>query len=834
MIVTCKKQIPFSWMLVALLPWSALTVSWQVTGNAVTFSLKKFLENPATLTFILTLPSFLSLVTITVTNFMSDRIWTSVGRRKPFVLIGFIGMAVCFVIMPLAPNFWSLVVVYLLLNIFMDLNSPIESLKQEIVPPHQRGTATGIMYWINQVAQLLFMFFIFGRFDDVRFMDGVAISGETGIYWSAALMAISMSLLIALGIKETKQNSPLTGQRLTFKTFFGGLADRELLPVYILIFGQAVIYSSTGPLGALLYTEQWGYTKQDMGTNIAIGGVLNLFIIAGLTYFADKLDRLKAYQALILIYIGLSISYYCYVQFLLPDRRPSLLEIVLFGEMMSITGILLALVFTPLIYDYIVRNKMGTYVAGQQLVSRLTQIVTVNGAGLFIVWYAVSFQPPAGEMTRVVLRDPATVPQVQSWLEKTAITDPATGQPRPSGDLHFAIWNGDGTVSNQGRGIEVRLRNEASEEVAKERRAVLDELTPLLDYKKSLENRHALFINKGDVARAQQELSRIADQEPKLAELQNILQELDGKLALRAASLQKQLQASLGDKLAVPGDQILSARSLPLGLVRYVVQKSPSRRSVDNFLVDARSRIPEIVDVRYASDSKHLEAVFVPQSDQSTQPPADVLKVFEELARKVIPGVLAQTVPPKFEVIEGLQMTLATVEDPVPLRVSPVTSAVHFLQRWIGFRMPSDARVLSAARSLRTPGSTPFAGMRASTEQPQAVILTVGLVPSATPAGQHDDITQRLMTLSPGAPAAVPALRDLYDRAVTALAKQRLTVRQPVLAASYVPVKYDYLAGNILTIFLSFIGFGITMVFYYLNKKGYIRKLGAEEAEATE
>ena len=148
--------------------------------------------------------------------------------------------------------------------------------------------------------------------------------------------------------------------------------------------------------------------------------------------------------------------------------------------------------------------------------------------------------------------------------------------------------------------------------------------------------------------------------------------------------------------------------------------------------------------------------------------------------------------------------------------------------------MPRDARVISAARSLRTPETTPFAGVRASQDHPQAVIITVGLAPQATAAGKDDEVTQRLMALSPDAAGTVPALREVYDRAVTALAKQRLTVRQPVLAASYVPVKYDYLAGNILTIFLSFIGFGITMVFYYLNRKGYIRKLGAEEAAATE
>ncbi len=47
------------------------------------------------------------------------------------------------VLMPIMPNFWSLIVIYILFSMSVDIGSPLEPLAKEIVPPHQRGGATG-------------------------------------------------------------------------------------------------------------------------------------------------------------------------------------------------------------------------------------------------------------------------------------------------------------------------------------------------------------------------------------------------------------------------------------------------------------------------------------------------------------------------------------------------------------------------------------------------------------------------------------------------------------------------------------------------------------------
>jgi len=302
MIITCRKQIPSRWIGFVILPWASFTLNFAVVGAAFIFSVKKFVDNPAGVAFILSLPGFLAIIAAPLSSFLSDRIWTRFGRRKPFVVSGGIGSVIALIAMPIAPNFWTLVAAYVLYHLSDGLSAPRDPLKQEIVPPHERGRATGAMSWCQNLATVIFYSVMLGRFDDISYLAGFPLHGETVIYWSAALLLAAMMLLVTLGIKEIDQKSALVGERLSIRNFVGGLLDRELWPVYLIVlsFGLLNFFSGFGPfLSTLLYTDQWGYTKQEMGMNVAIGGVVNLFIIGLLTLFADRLPRMRAFRTLI-------------------------------------------------------------------------------------------------------------------------------------------------------------------------------------------------------------------------------------------------------------------------------------------------------------------------------------------------------------------------------------------------------------------------------------------------------------------------------------------------------------------------------------------------------
>jgi Na+/melibiose symporter-like transporter len=805
MIVTCKKQIPARWILFAILPWASFVYNYSVVSVAFLFSLKKFVENPAGLTFILSLPGFISVVSAPLASFLSDRIWTRFGRRKPFLVVSWSGIVMSMVLMPIAPNFWTLVALYMLYNLFVDLNSTLEPLKQEIIPPHERGRAVGGMEWLANLANIAFYFLALGRFDDFRFMAGVPLFGEAAIYWSSALLVCVMLMLIMLGIKEVDQKSPLRGERLSVRNLFLGLMDAELWPVYLLVFSSAAIWSGLGPLSNLLYTDQWGYSMQEMGVNIAVGGVINMFVIGLLTVFADRLNRMRAYQILISISLLDQVAYYCYVTFLLPDRRPSLIEIIVFGESLTILGLLTSMIYIPLIYDYVRRNKMGTFVAGSGMVGRIIYLLALNGAGLFVSGYSALFQPPAGEMTRVVLRQPISRAEILKELRVASWRYPGDGSPAPSGDIDANVWQANGAFSKVGRCWEIRLRDKDSEKLA---------------------------ARKEELA---QEKSRLAS--PAGDGISSRIDAIDAQLNARAEKFRAATDSVLGNAVMADGEQLLAASVRPALIVAIPAATSFDPRALEKLLAALRDEYPGVIDLRPLGPGRQgvaLSAILASDID-----PATFVRALRDSTRRIaakqLPGVfLSHSQMPAVSRVQALTLDLAVGEEPVDTYVSPVTRIVNRAVALFGDPPGRERRLAAAARNLRMPPEIdhvhvgPGAGSR--------TISTTAVLSGTTdaPAGEVDDAVEsrlRVLLGRTASPLVLTQARTLYDRIEKAAASQRITVVRPSLGSAYTPMKYDYMSGYLWVFLCSLLGIGSTILFCRLEASGFVHKRGLEESD---
>lgn len=840
MIITCKKQVPARWIIFSILPWASLTYTWDVLGVVFLFSLKKFVENPAGLTFILSLPAFSSILIDPCASFISDRIWTRFGRRKPFLVASWIGIISSLVLMPLMPNFWALLAVYLCYNFFSDLNSPLEPLKQEIIPPHERGRATGAMQWVRNVANITFYVVALGRFDDVTYMAGIPFFGEEMIYWSAAVLVSVMLLLLALGIKEVDQKSGLRGQRLSIHNFFGGLLDRELWPVYLLVFGSAALNAGMGPLGLLLYTDQWAYTKQEMGANVAIGGVLNLFIIGFLTIFADRLNRMRAYRTLICLSVAINFLYFCYVIFVLPDQRPTLVELILFGEIGSIIGILTTMVYVPLVYDYVRRNKMGTYAAGANMVTKVTRLLTLNGVGLFIWGYATIFAPPAGEMARVVMSgEPGQREEVRSLLRALPWTFPQTGKTARPSDIEAIAWQSNGTVSNVGRCWEVRLRNPDSRTLAGEKEALEKERAPLIARQQLGRDRLEVFSRQGKTPEAASLASKISREKVQIDDLNARINGLATTLQSRANQFKEQVTQALGTRLLANGEQILGAKSVEALIVELSTAQRPNIHALEKSLGDLRRGNSKLIDLRPLKlESGYgigISAILDPGEDADALA-RELHSAVEHAASRrqhglFIPGtpILSSSRQPV------LVMELLVLEAPLESKVSPVTRAVNALLAWFDAEPAPDRKLSATARNLRTPGEINHVRVDPGT-RPNTIVVTAVIPESAPKAASPDDpIGLRLTSLlaANADSGRISQARIFFDRIEEMAAVQRLTVAKPFLGASYSPMKYNYMSGYIWMLILGLIGIAITLVFSRFEAKGLIRKRGVEEAESA-
>ncbi len=832
MIITCKKEIPFRWIFFAILPWASIAYTGGVAGVAFVFSLKKFVDNPAGLTFILSLPTFISMVTGPCTCFMSDRIWTRFGRRKPFIITSWIGMGGCLILMPLMSNFWALVATFIAYSFFSDLNSPIDPLQQEITPPQERGRSTGAMQWCWNLANITFYFVALGRFDDVQYMNGLLLTGETVIYWSGALLLTVMLLLIILGIKEIDQKSPLVGQRLSFKSVFGGILDQELWPVYMLVLGAAALGSGLGPLSNLLYTDQWAYSKQDMGINMAAGGVINIFIIGLLTIFADKLNRMRAYQTLITLSVIVNLSYFCYVTFLLPDQRPSLIEIITFGETGSIIGLLTGMVYFPLVYDYIRRNKLGTYVAGANLINRITAFITLNGVGLFIWIFAICFQPPAGEMTRVVLRDSyqqkgdvLPLLQSQSWI------NPGDNTAVPGSSITATTWQATGAVSATGRCWEVRQHDKSSEELEATRQRLQQQESLLLG--------NLPPIGKAVPGNSVANPSSDGNKEPTPEELAQEISTIDSKLAARAFAFRDRVVAVLKDRMIADGDQVVDAKIGEVLLIEFPTKIRPDAHELDGILRLLREQHPEVIDLRPVKLETGYDITVSVLLSETSDKDTSVnywREVVTKAAQVKAPGLLASDVEPiKITQASALTLNLMVVEEPLDTYVSPINRVFNLVLALFNREPRPDHRLISLEQNLRS--SQDMNQLRVAVgSSPKTISVTAVLPESSTRVPLPDDpVMQKLRGLlgPTSAPLILGQARDFYDQIVKCAAAEKLTVASPIIAASYAPMKYNYMSGYLWMLLMGVVGISLTFVFSRLEAAGRVRKLGAEEAEAS-
>jgi Na+/melibiose symporter-like transporter len=823
MIVTRQKHIPLHWILLAITPWAVYGFASGPMGNALLFTLKKFVDDPVALTFILTLPGYISIFLAPLCSFLSDRIWTRFGRRKPFIIVSWLGMLTSLLLMPLMTDLWSLAAVYILFRISVDVGNPLEPLKLEIVPPHQRGMATAAMTWVGNISGLFFYFVALGRFDDVRFMSGHPLSGETLIYWTAVLVLVVTFLVLTLGIKEIDPKSPSVGEKLSFKILFTALLDRDLLPVYALVFGAAMLGAGLGPLGNLLYTDQWNYSKQEMGTNIAIGG---------LAFIADRLDRMRAYQTFITLSLGVQVFYYIYVEYILPDQRPSLIEIVCFGETLSILGILTQLVYLPLVYDYVVRDKMGTYSAGSGLLSRLTGILTLNAVGLFVSVYALLFQPPAGDMARICLDRQTTAADMRSIIQKNSWTYP-TQLPAPASDVQARAWYSTGIVMQSGACWEIRLRDAVAEKLASRIDDWQGKLTPLLAQKKMLQDQ-AKTYGRQNKREAESALNREA--EAKQTAIDNVTHEMEplqAELKSHGDYFQQQVVSIFGPELLHDGDQIVDARLI----ANLTVTRKPTP-AIEKTLIDLRREDPHVIDLRTLHQGENysvqVSALLEPGANEEQL--ADRLaESLTRLANRREAGLFP--VPPRLLSPEhrvAVILRLRIVEDPLDDHISPITRVINSILAWFDSAPEPEHRLAATARRLRSPGQTEHVGIEPDSGTSHIISVVALLSPQATSSQVQDVITQRLQgLLGPVPPETVAQVRAFYDRVVDDAALQRITIERPLLDHGNVPIRYDYRSGYIPIFILGLVGLSVTYAFGRWEKKGFIRKRGVEEAESS-
>lgn len=389
---TGRARIPWRWVFLAGM-LAVPNVIAAVLGGSITFLTRRFIESPALINTMGSLDVAFNILVAATCLYWSDRIWTSRGRRVPFMLVAWVLMAAVLAMLPQVGRAWLLVPLLVIWYAAVDVGSVVQTLQMEIVPPHQRGRLSALVQLLWQLLLLPFALVLTPRFDDVVDSGFGIVRGEQILFWFPALVLVVGTAFLAWFVRETKPanfvpDAAASPQRILVDMFRGLLANRRLWPIYLIGVAGPLAAGGLGPIDSLLVTEQWGYSKQDMGTTFLMGALVNIAFIPLIGVLADRIDRIKFFATGIVVIFTTQLAYVLWIKIGLPDERPALHHMVFFGTIIALGGQIISTCMLPLAYDYIPRAQMGTAQAGFNIMRSVTRLTTLNGTGLWVVWWS--------------------------------------------------------------------------------------------------------------------------------------------------------------------------------------------------------------------------------------------------------------------------------------------------------------------------------------------------------------------------------------------------------------------------------------------------------------
>ena len=150
-------------------------------GIGVTFAARRLTADPRLIVLVSTSALLFSGSIGPLVNYISDRIWTPWGRRRPFVVTAYFLSAVGLAVIPLADTLTTFALAVACHGLVHSFASPMEPLYMELVPGSQQGRAQAMR---NAGVQLGVLFFFSRCF---RRIDGLLISafgaGRTGLFY---------------------------------------------------------------------------------------------------------------------------------------------------------------------------------------------------------------------------------------------------------------------------------------------------------------------------------------------------------------------------------------------------------------------------------------------------------------------------------------------------------------------------------------------------------------------------------------------------------------------------------------------------------------------------
>ena len=435
---THQKRIPWSWAFLIGLPWITFDYAEKVSQAPLTFTLRKFIEDPGVISFIISINILFNFMVGVSAAYISDRIWTPVGRRKPFFIVSCLLAGVLTILIPVVGTLWLLIVVVVLFQFFVDFNKPWEPLFNEVIPPHQRGRAGMFRMLSVNLASLFLTGVLIAQYDSIYAVPTPfgewEITGEQVLYWSVASVLFATATFLALGIREERPVplDPETGRLQGYRKgplpktewkgsdqragLFSGIkglfseifSSKQKVWVYLLyICPLAGTMAVSHPSYIIMLTDQLGLSKAQYGVMNLISMICMIAVFTPIAGFlADRMSRPLMMSFGILGAALVQGGFYTYINFV-SEGQASFELIVGIDIATRLCLSWVWAVWSPLVYDYIPSNQMGTFQAGIMFTSGVASFALINLGGQWVgLWtklFGVGYSPTNYDQSSVLV-----------------------------------------------------------------------------------------------------------------------------------------------------------------------------------------------------------------------------------------------------------------------------------------------------------------------------------------------------------------------------------------------------------------------------------------------
>ena len=397
-IETHRPRVPWSWVALMVFPWLPQVYADWCGGVPLAFTIRKFTEDPVLIALLSSVHLAFNFMVGAFTSYLSDRVWTRWGRRRPFLIPAWVGLAAAMFALPLAPSLWALGAIIIFWQFCFDFAKPYEPLYNEVIPSPQRGRASVLRNVMQAVTNLYFNGVLIAQFDRqyglVVFGRMLRLNGEMILYWAGAVGILIAAALLTFGVRETVPLHGITRERFRFATFFRDVfGHREWWMVYLLYLCPTLAGGGIPSFAALFQTEQLHFTKEQIGWTGMVAMLINIVLFVPVAGFlADRTSRMRIFQIGLIAPVTLNLLFFLYVRYLTDYTLSN--GMLLFFTTVSGTGGFISfawVVHGPLLYDYIPSNRFGTVSAGFSFVQGLTSFILLNAVGFWVKGFTALF-----------------------------------------------------------------------------------------------------------------------------------------------------------------------------------------------------------------------------------------------------------------------------------------------------------------------------------------------------------------------------------------------------------------------------------------------------------